>query len=387
MSFVGRMSYMQRAFVKPQTFMKNVNSNAFKSQFKRSFHMNSKRPRISNNSNKWNVYDELKLYSYASHLAFFMLLPPIIQMYTTKVEVIRDDTLTESSFATVQSDHGIVIKNLNFLDILQNERHKLLDLYLQNEPQGKSQQQQQPKEHVYETINNNCNPNKVSQPSPKKPDYDDEFQIYLLQLDTAYNSLKRNSISSMEYYSNIEQIADRLVNKTNLKHASSELVHNTIMKIFDQLHNLRLHKYEDSLFRRLLTSHKQPEIKFLNIKQRIISNYEFTKSKRSKGKRQFTVQNTQLEIVPTHKIMKPSIWLNDYIGNFERFAQLVQMFAVTNQSMKSFQILFNLGFRNSDIRNQMKDAQLRYGLISALKGLNKKKEALALETRIKKLVN
>lgn len=65
------------------------------------------RGRIPNH--KWNHYDELKLMSYSSHLAFFMLLPPLVQKYMTKVEVVSDPTLVESPFTTPNS---VQIKSL-----------------------------------------------------------------------------------------------------------------------------------------------------------------------------------------------------------------------------------------------------------------------------------
>jgi hypothetical protein len=389
------MFRIPRGFANAQSFINPIKySNSFKQksqnyQYKRFFHMHSKRPKVSNFSNKWNVYDELKLYSYTSHLAFFMLLPPIIQMYTTKVEVTRDDTLTESSFATVQSNHGLVIKNFNFLDILETEKNKLIDLYLQNEPSKSSTSSQQSINYITTAIENLKdeeieNPPRLSQPTLKN---DDEFQVYLLQLDKAYNALKHNSISNDQYYLKIEKITDSLVGRIKLKKDNKELFNNTIMKIFDQLHNLKLHEYENSLFRRLLSVHDQREINILNIRQKIIFNYEFSKTVKSSNKKHLKVKNRTLEIVPTYKLMGSSIWLKDYVKSFERFAQLVELFAITNQSKKSFNILFNLGFNSPCVCNKMQDGQLRYGLITALRGLNKNKEAFLLETRMKKLIS
>ncbi len=72
----------------------------FKCRF---FHSYGVRPHARNASvprfkagsrqNGWSVYEDLKLLSYGSHMIFFLLLPPVFKMLTTKVDVVKDDEL------------------------------------------------------------------------------------------------------------------------------------------------------------------------------------------------------------------------------------------------------------------------------------------------------
>lgn len=386
------------------------------SPFKRSFHIhtNVKRPKVSTGSSKWNVYDELKLFSYTSHLAFFMLLPPIIQMYTTKVEVTHDDTLCESSFQSLQTSDGLIIKNMNFLDILESEKNKLVNLYIQNENIGNTTATTTIKSDLMSVLKTKLNEKIDSDETDDKNNYEsikdintagnnESFDIYLTKLDEIYQSLKNSKITNKQYFSKIEELTDGLISldrqrnnfdtsviKNNTTN-NEEFVNNTIVRIFDQLHKLKLHEFESILFRRLLTSYEQPEMKYFNIKQKVLKKYELNKKIHSKHSKKlklssFNKINNVKTDIPIHKTMQLSIWLHSYTKSFERFAQLVQMFAVTNQSKQSFYSLFQIGFNSSEVCEKLKNSNLRYGLISALRGLNKEKEALTLEKMSRKLI-
>lgn len=409
-SFTGKVVQMpwnlrHSFFNMPKFANKQLFKSQFRQQYKRSFHSHSdyKRPNLS--KSKWNVFDELKLFSYTSHLAFFMLLPPIIQMYTTKVEVTRDDTLTESSFASLDSNNGLIIKNMNFLDIIQSEKNKLLNMYLNHDSNISSEsvhkndstivsefQNKSPIKPVNTlntttTISNPTNDN-INRGSPH-PRLDEQIKL----LESAYSSLRNNTINDTQYISRIESITDDLIGLSQIT-KDDDAINNTIMKVFDQLHHLRLHNFEIVLFRRLLTSYKQPEIKFLNIRQKIIKNYEIQKklksnkkSKSNSNSKYKIIESVDLDVTPLKKLMNVSIWLRSYVKNFERFAQLVHMFAATNQQRDVFRSLFYLGFESSDFCKQIQNPEQRYGLISTLRGFNKEKEAIFLERKMRNLVS
>lgn len=387
MSFIKRafnLSYRGSKFSIFSNF-KNINNN-FNSQFKRSYHFNStfKRPNLS--KSKWNAFDELKLFSYTSHLAFFMLLPPIIQMYTTKVEVIRDDTIDESPFACVNSNNGLIIRNINFIDIIQIEKNKLINLYSNNSDNSDNNNNNKSDNKLDYDItklnNNNNNDKKLNN------DYKINDLNYKLKLiEDNYNLLNNKLINNNQYISRIEYLADEIISiNYRTKFKNNEIINNSIMKIFDQLHKLRLYKIELNLFKRLLTSFKDSNNKILNIKYKIIQNYEFKKNKGYKM-RKFIKNKINIErIPPINELMEISIWLKSYIKNFERFAQLVQMFAINNQSKNEFYSLFKIGFESKDVCEKLQNPEQRYGLISILKGFNKDKEAMILSNKMKKIL-
>lgn len=367
---------------------KNTSRNFYKhahSQFRRNIHSNSTFKRPKPTTKKWGVFDEMKLISYSSHLAFFMLLPPIIQMYTTKVEVTRDDTIDESPFhSSLDLNSKLILKNINFLDVLEMEKKRLVDLYLSNNIREETEQQRS--SDILDSAQTFAKQQHNLQYRPEKKNavtYQLDKQLKLI--DNVYSALQQNNMTSKEYFTNIERITDNLIgikqqNKRIIN--SNDTVNNLIKKIFDQLHNLQFYRYESILFRRLLTSYKQPDFRILNIRNKIINEYE--KSKQMKNKGRITYKEKEISI--NHE-MNVSIWLRSYIKNFERFSQLVEMFATTNQTRKAFNVLFNMGLGNASIRREIREnPNERYMLISNLKALKREKEALVLEKRIRKIL-
>ncbi|AWU76823.1 uncharacterized protein C5L36_0C07390 [Pichia kudriavzevii] len=390
MSFANRMFRMSRDFSanSGMKFASNsygklsFNFNTFKQQF-RTFHRQAKRPHLKNTS-RWNVYDELKLYSYTSHLAFFMLLPPILQMYTTKVEVTRDDTMTESSFNSVSSSNGMMIKNINFLDFLSSRGSDMMELYEKNLP--KPAETVFAEDFVPQHFTSNVDlesDNRTRRAEPPQSQTKDEFDFYLQQLDAAFNSVKANSLSSVQYFDKIQTITDRLIGLTKNDNYKKDRANNTFMKIFDQLHQLRLHQYEMKLFRRLLTSDQHTEVKLVNIRQKIISNYEYAKYKQNHNNK----VKSKAKNIPTHKLMLSSSWLKEYVNNFERFAQLLQLLATTKQNSKTFSQLYYVGLKSNDVFYKMQNTEIRYSLLSVLRGLGQTKEAYVLDKKIRKMMD
>lgn len=401
------MSFMGKVFHAPWNtkaytftgFARNTGLNFRQPRFSRAFHGHAKRPRVTKASMKWGVFDELKLFSYTSHLAFFMLLPPIIQMYTTKVEVTRDETISESPFAAVETSHGIVIRNMNFLDILQAEKNKLVDMYLQSETNtGTTLESSKVDGFVpnNDTVPLADRPAKEQRPA-EKPEIDQRLELQLAIIDDAYNSLQRNLISDNQYMITVQKVTDQLLGieqRSRTGRSDKELANNTIMRIFDQLHSLRLHTFESDLFRRLVTSHTQPDVKFLNIKHTIVQNYEISKAVGQKHKhkhaRRLFAKNRVIKKdseLPLHDAMGVSLWLRSYVRSFERFAQLVQMFATTGQTKKAFHSLFHVGFESPEVCKQIQNPEQRYGLVSALRGSHREKEAHVLERKIRSLAS
>lgn len=381
MSFAGRM-FQRQGF---QTFGSMFTGKSFgrfsndirRSQqfnFQRSFHGFTKRAKISY-SKKWNVYDELKLFSYSSHLAFFMLLPPILQMYTTKVEVTRDDTLHDSPFESLDTGNGVLIRNINISDMLNLEKDKLLNIYFQKEEAVSPSQQPIPIESLVKEVSS-FEPEKepFNSSIPRKQTYDPDFVIYFNKVTDAYTSFSRNKISEDQYYSKIERITDRLL--TLQYKGKKDMTNNMLMKIFDQLHSLRLHHYELKLFRRILTSFDDPKLKLLRIRQKIISKYETSKSRNNK-----TIDTSIFKMINSSK------WLIEYTSNFERFAQLIEMFAITNQNNKAFNSLIEVGLTSQDVLDKIHDSHLRYSLVSVLRGHERNKEAAFLEKKMRNLLS
>lgn len=402
MSFVGRM--FSSACKMPGFGSSNAAGRVFKNA--RAFHGYAKRTQIPKGSSKWTVYDELKLFSYTSHLAFFMLLPPVIQMYTTKVEVTRDDTLIESSFESLPVHHGLVLRNVNFLDILQEEKHRLLNLYLSNEPaatsppaipsqlQALNEMQEQSNRH--ERYNHDDDDVRSALDSGSTNDADLEFQLYVTKINDAITAMKSSAATgNSQSYKNIERVANQLV-KLGIRNDSpasilrtKESTNNIIMNVFDRLHSLKLHEYEIALLRRLLVSYDTADVHLLNIRQKIIHRYEENKRERSHSKSAVTMAppssftNAGGSHLPLEKIIKSSTWLREYTNSFERFAQLVHMFAGANLSIKAHQALFKVGFQSEDVRESLRDSRLKYSVVGTLDGFGQNKASRLLQNMVR----
>lgn len=141
MNNLGRLLWKQPLWRRPLS----QNGSMF-NQFKcKKLHTFAKRPMAphpmpNRYKNGWNVYDDLKLLSYGSHMIFFMLLPLGVHMCTMKVDVVRDDTLAESSFLeeTLRSQ----VKNLPVLAKPTFDSN-LLDIFSRSKYQLQSQLEQQ----------------------------------------------------------------------------------------------------------------------------------------------------------------------------------------------------------------------------------------------------
>lgn len=225
--------------------------------------------------------------------------------------------------------------------------------------------------------------NRTRRAEPPQSQTKDEFDFYLQQLDAAFNSVKANSLSSVQYFDKIQTITDRLIGLTKNDNYKKDRANNTFMKIFDQLHQLRLHQYEMKLFRRLLTSDQYTEVKLVNIRQKIISNYEYAKYKQNHNNK----VKSKAKNIPTHKLMLSSSWLKEYVNNFERFAQLLQLLATTKQNSKTFSQLYYVGLKSNDVFYKMQNTEIRYSLLSVLRGLGQTKEAYVLDKKIRKMMD
>ncbi|KAG7886965.1 hypothetical protein KL936_004816 [Ogataea polymorpha] len=96
-------------------------------------HMGPKRPiprRVSGSG--WSVFEDLKLVSFGSHLIFFMLLPPFIKEYTTKIDVVREDAPPE----LVLGDYGPLANHIKQRPF---ERVSFLQLGLLEKPASKQE--------------------------------------------------------------------------------------------------------------------------------------------------------------------------------------------------------------------------------------------------------
>lgn len=223
-----------------------------------------KRGRIPNN--KWNHYDELKLMSYSSHLAFFMLLPPLVKMYMTKVEVIRDDTLLESPFLKLEPVF---------------EMQSIIE---------RQQQQQQKREiNVYDTL--------------------------LAKVEGSFDQLQRKEITKVQYLNVIETVSGKLSNGNgNEGKEEKEGRFKLIEVIFNQLRWSRYKKQMVKLFKRLLVSETPlGKVKKLNIRRSIIQKYE-----KNKGNK---ISNE----VPLDELIVRSQWLRKYVNDNERLKQVLKV--------------------------------------------------------------
>lgn len=352
---------------------RSIYTSSFKSSFnkfsfKRSFHnLNfnlsfNKRVNIkSPQTRKWNTYDELKLFSYTSHLAFFMLLPPIIQMYTTKVEVFHDDTLTESSFDV--ANNGLIIKNINFLDIISGKYDKY-DKYDNRISEYKSK--------------NKENTNKIEEITkldfiPSQAKIVSEFDLSLNNITAKINS---NNIYTHNNMNTINNIMEEII-KLNTNSAPIETTiqqRESVNKItdlfFNKLHQAQLYSQEMILLRRLLISHSPTEYKTLTIRQKIIIRYE-----KSKKNTNSNISTT----VPLHKLINISKWLKQYLTDINRFLQVIKILAMNKQTKTSFIELMN---NSDDIIGTLKESSIRYRVFDELKSIGARKELGLLTKRL-----
>jgi len=319
-----------------------------------------------------------------------MLLPPVLQLYMTKVEVTRDDTLTESSY-DINGD-GVMIKNLNFLDTLDTIKHDLLRMYLQRERTTVNAASLSEVKNSEEKIS--APERRNQQELETSSAIDNDLERYMYQLNHAYLNVSNETISKHEYISQIELITDSIValdksdaqNKRNTKFKDQienpanyssvkrqESMNRAILKIFQHLNLLKYEDATSTIFRRLITSYEKKEFEHLRIKNNVIRQYELAKSKKSKNIKN---QNKQVSgAISFNKLIKASPWIESQFQTPERFSRLVQIFTLTNQSKKSFRALIDLTLQKKSTCDYLSLPETRVSVVNALRLSNRTQEA------------
>lgn len=212
---------------------------------------------------KWNHMDEMRLFSYSSHLAFWMLLPPVVKMYCTRVEVVRDETLSESPLqAQIEMLKLDPTRPLPVKSILEQDR---------------------------------------------AAEEGDDCSVILAQVQDSFKKLENGEISLKTYTHTITQISDKLDgNKKNHQ--------GVIEVIFDQLRWTRCTSLMQKMFKRYLVSRTAShKIKRMSIMRSIAHKYEKTK------------QNQIGREIPLKQLVSQSAWLRRYVKDVERLKQVLMV--------------------------------------------------------------
>ncbi|KAG7693135.1 hypothetical protein KL930_004780 [Ogataea haglerorum] len=259
-------------------------------------HMGPKRPiprRVS--ASGWSVFEDLKLVSFGSHLIFFMLLPPFIKEYTTKIDVVREDAPPELGLG----EYGLLanyirqrpFEKVSFLQpgLLEKPATKQdtpcdvdsavlsfpstpdeltecigVPIYLENTNLSVPKEiDELPRRLVSKLKNpggNTSLPRKYQERQRlvrhyrMQPyavgDQNDPANVYL-QLEENYNRLTNSQQSSLKYVLNLSRIIEMYLSRTTSYQTES----NEIFKVvFTQLYDLELYSLAQVLIEVVLTT-------------------------------------------------------------------------------------------------------------------------------------
>ncbi|KAG7836555.1 hypothetical protein KL942_004809 [Ogataea angusta] len=259
-------------------------------------HMGPKRPlprRLS--ASGWSVFEDLKLVSFGSHLIFFMLLPPFIKEYTTKIDVVREDAPSElalgeygllASYIRQRPFEKVSFLRPGLLETPANKQETLsvlndtvpsfpstpdeltecigVPIYLENTNLSVPKEiDELPRRLVSKFKNPNENttmPKKYQdgrrlvrhyrmQPYAVEDQYD-PANVYH-QLEQNYSRLTSSQQSSLQYVLNLSRIIEQYLSRTTSFQTESDEIFEVV---FSQLYDLELYSLAQVLMEVVLTT-------------------------------------------------------------------------------------------------------------------------------------
>ncbi|QPG76493.1 hypothetical protein FOA43_003882 [Brettanomyces nanus] len=337
-------------------------------------HTYAKRPKMSSTSgqfgagcyrNGWNVYEDLKLLSYGSHMIFFLLLPPIVKLFTTKVDVTRDNTLSDlywdeaayknSVPCLPQGSPALDPKLIDIFSKAKSELQQRLNAQvkrLRNEVKQQQQEQLEQKLGRAKTSFPGILPQTpadlmsclhISDTARELPTflaYDNtvraDLSTYRNGLMKLYEGYKLGTVSDVEYTDRLKSLVNQIWRANLGVECSNELC----KMAFKQVHSLHLYKLEESLVGTAILSSASNGM--AQRRYMIAQKFEIRKSQLHKDQHKHSISHKFVRKLEVEKSMKGSSWLRYMIGEPESFLQLSQFAAATKKSSRFIRNLMDM---------------------------------------------
>ncbi|KAH3667340.1 hypothetical protein OGAPHI_002989 [Ogataea philodendri] len=306
----------------------------------------------------WSVFQDLQLVSFGSHLIFFMLLPPIIQEYTTRIDVRRDELPPEVSLAEYDSlvsymKHQRPMERISFLQpgLLANIKPQPLSIAQQIELPVPSTPDELTDCIGVPVYLDHCNlavPKETEElPSLLSRAFDNrdsssvgrstvyKMQPYSVghrsdvaninrQLDTNYNDLVNSKQNKEQYVQQLVRIVDEFVSHTR----DYETESNQVFKaVFTQLYDLELYSLAQVLLETMVATpvdKKQRALKRAR-KNHLAMTKKFLKSKAG-GVRVSREKAEMKQKLSKHSLeMYNHGWVKSVVGDSGVFERVVNL--------------------------------------------------------------
>ncbi|VEU19852.1 DEKNAAC100206 [Brettanomyces naardenensis] len=361
--------------------------------------------------NGWTVYEDLKFLSYGSHMIFFLLLPPMVKLFTTKVDVIRDDSISDSFWEESNFQRGKNVPCLTqdsatldprLLDIFSNAQASLeLKLSQQvkelKEKARRGLEERQKKGHAAVKLNTfrglPLTPDQLmacmrvsesarhaTKSTPTFLSYNLPAEVDLVsyknELTGLYEGYRSGSVSESEYCSRLKSVMTQLSNAGLRTMDVNELYKLAVRHV----HALQLYSLEESLVDSVIFSSTRDDM--AQKRYEITQKFEIRKNRihRHKSKRSSGKQDVE-------SCMRRSSWLRYAVKDPACFAELSQFAIITQKSKKFIQNLSEMFLSSS--KSSSKDYYYRkdtmLGVIKTLMDYNRYDEARIVMKKLEKL--
>lgn len=402
----------------------------FKSRF---FHSQAARPRVRNASipqfkagsrrNGWSVYEDLKLLSYGSHMIFFLLLPPVVKMLTTEVDVVKDDGLgdsfVEDSILGYGTKRSLAISggscmtsfDTQLVDIYAERRQSLTErLEKRIAELRRNVRESLAEKKKVEKTNTEV---KIAAPSAKKSEYPTTpadlsclgitvkgntegvesaletsskecFDVYESEIQKLFESVKLGKTPLTEYIQSMEYLVDRIPYISGL--TGSQVV-GLYKEAFKHVHQLGLTQLEQEVVRKAIQSTlpRDMEQKMLEISARF-SRERGMRSRRRSGykiKRFAPLTSLQTSWQDGKGAIRSS-WVKYMLEDPEMYVALIEVAADTCRSVGFVKAITEMFTAQKEERNSSQEQALK---VAVRKLIEKQKydEANVVVRKLKKL--
>lgn len=315
----------------------------------------------------WSVYEDLKLLSYGSHMIFFLLLPPVVKLFTTKVDVIKDDTLGDSYWEETALANRAAVPCVP--SSTQSLDPQLVDIYSHAKltlTQRLERRVQQLRKQVEET--------KVEKKSKSVDSYlpttpeelmrslgqgvsfatnlsQDNVVAYKNELEQMYESYKLGEMSESEYCQKMMQIIDQLPRAAGLR---EDEVYELFKVAFTNVHQLKLTNLECELVGKAIMSSVRRD---MNQKKYEISRRfqrERIGNKKHNLRHRYQLSSNAPDVVD--HCMRRSGWLQSMAHDSEMYVALSEFASVARKSTK---FIRNITEMFADQTNKMQNYYYR----------------------------
>lgn len=402
----------------------------FKSRF---FHSQAARPRVRNASipqfkagsrrNGWSVYEDLKLLSYGSHMIFFLLLPPVVKMLTTEVDVVKDDGLgdsfVEDSILGYGTKRSLAISggscmtsfDTQLVDIYAERRQSLTErLEKRIAELRRNVRESLAEKKKVEKTNTEV---KIAAPSAKKSEYPTTpadlsclgitvkgntegvesaletsskecFDVYESEIQKLFESVKLGKTPLTEYIQSMEYLVDRIPYISGL--TGSQVV-GLYKEAFKHVHQLGLTQLKQEVVRKAIQSTlpRDMEQKMLEISARF-SRERGMRSRRRSGykiKRFAPLTSLQTSWQDGKGAIRSS-WVKYMLEDPEMYVALIEVAADTCRSVGFVKAITEMFTAQKEERNSSQEQALK---VAVRKLIEKQKydEANVVVRKLKKL--